>query len=302
MALLKVEQLTKSFEGKEVVKDLNFELETGKCVALLGPNGAGKTTTLRMLAGFSRPSRGTIQFDEDTLSKDIRQYIGYLPQFPVFHNWMTGKEFLIYAGQLSHMSKKEAEEHADRLLQRVGLSDAKKKRIGKYSGGMKQRLGIAQAMIHNPTLIMLDEPVSSLDPIGRREVLNLLTELKEEATILFSTHILRDAEEISDEILLLKDGQLIEHGSLDELSQLHHTARLELDFRSVPEDVREVLSHFDFIEHVNVQKNTVILMTVEGDRARKTILKLAAEKDWDLTRFELVRSNLEDLFMKAVNR
>ncbi|MBO8157796.1 MAG: ABC transporter ATP-binding protein [Bacillaceae bacterium] len=302
MALIKVEQLSKSFDGKEVVKNLNFELEPGKCVALLGPNGAGKTTTLRMLAGFSKPTKGSIKFDQETLSRDIRQYIGYLPQYPVFHNWMTGKEFLMYVGQLAHMSRKEAGERATELLDRVGLGDVEKKRIGKYSGGMKQRLGIAQAMMHRPTLIMLDEPVSSLDPIGRREVLNLLMELKKEATILFSTHILNDAEEVSDEILLLKQGELIEHGSLDKLSQMYQTARLELDFRSLPEDAQEILRSLEVVEQLTVNRQTVILLVNDADLARKELLKIAAQKDWDITRFELVKSNLEDLFMKAVNR
>src|SRR5699024_6824411 len=159
-------------------------------VALLGPNGAGKTTTLRMLSGLLKPTTGTIHIANAKKGEDVRHDIGYLPQYPVFHPWMTGKEFLTYVGQLAYLTKKEAAEKADQLLQKVAIYEARNKRIGKYSGGMKQRLGIAQAMIHDPKVLLLDEPVSSLDPIGRREVLTLMEELKQQTTLLFSTHIL----------------------------------------------------------------------------------------------------------------
>src|SRR5699024_46422 len=150
MAVVEVRQLQKTFKGKEAVRGLDFDLEQGKVIALLGPNGAGKTTTLRMLSGLLKPTNGTIRFSESSEEEDIRKYIGFLPQYPSFHTWMTGREFLIYVGQLAHLSKEEAKERADQLLKKVGIADAANRRIGKYSGGMKQRLGIAQAMIHQP--------------------------------------------------------------------------------------------------------------------------------------------------------
>src|SRR5690625_6994561 len=126
------------------------------------------------------------------------------------HGWMNGKEYLIYCAKLTYIKKNKAIKKAENLLQKVGIADAKNKRISTYSGGMKQRLGIAQAIIHEPKLLMLDEPVSALDPIGRREVLTLMEELKQDMTILFSTHILSDADEISDELLLLHEGKIVE--------------------------------------------------------------------------------------------
>src|SRR5690625_1115198 len=193
---LSVKNLTKKFNSQLAVDNVSFDLNAGQCTALLGPNGAGKTTTLRMIAGLLSPTDGSIQFEGYENGRDIREKIGYLPQNPVFYAWMTGKEFLVYVGRLAHLSKLEAIQRAEKLLEQVGISHVKNKRIGQYSGGMRQRLGIAQALIHKPALLMLDEPVSSLDPIGRREVLTLLEKLKEETTILFSTHILNDAEEI----------------------------------------------------------------------------------------------------------
>src|SRR5690625_2093534 len=213
MTLLTVHQLSKQYKDKLAVDDVSFKFHSGKCVALIGPNGAGKTTILRTLAGLLKPTKGSIDFQQMNKNDDLSPFIGYLPQYPSFYSWMTGKEFLVFTGKLTHLSTLEANKRADELLDKVGISKAKNKRLNTYSGGMKQRLGIAQAIIHKPKLLLLDEPVSSLDPIGRREVLTLMEELKEQMTILFSTHILSDADEISDELILLNEGELIEAGT-----------------------------------------------------------------------------------------
>ncbi|SET71414.1 ABC-2 type transport system ATP-binding protein [Salinibacillus kushneri] len=301
MSLMEVDGLTKAFDGKEVVKDLSFGLKTGTCVALLGPNGAGKTTTLRMLAGFTHPTAGTIQFDQQSLTTDIRQYVGYLPQFPTFHTWMSGLEFLVYVGQLSYLTNAEATDRANELLEKVGLEDAKKQRIKKYSGGMKQRLGIAQALINKPKLIILDEPVSALDPIGRREVLNLMMDLKKDATILFSTHILNDAEEVSDELLLLHHGELVEQGALENLNHLDQTGKIQLNFSVYPEKLESQLKNLSSIKHIKPVGQGVEVVVSDMDVARIEILQLVMTKEWPLTKFEQAKTTLEDVFMKVVN-
>ncbi|WP_058306044.1 ABC transporter ATP-binding protein [Gracilibacillus massiliensis] len=300
MAVIEVQNLMKAFKGDQVVKGLNFTLEKGKCVALLGPNGAGKTTTLRMLSGLLKPTDGSIHFDGATKGEDIRQYIGYLPQYPIFHPWMTGKEFLVYVGQLAHLSKKEALEKADQLLEKVAIFEARNQRIGKYSGGMKQRLGIAQAMIHSPQLLMLDEPVSSLDPLGRREVLTLMEELKQQTTILFSTHILGDAEEISDDLLLMHHGEIVESGSIESLRHKHQTAKFELAFRGDTSTYQERLKQLDCIQETFLEKGEIHVVVEDIDTARREILQEAIATDWPLVKFELSRTTLEDLFMKVV--
>ena len=177
MELLKASDLVKRFGNTNAVKGINFHIEEGRCVSLLGPNGAGKTTTLKMLSGLLEPTSGSIDFKGEK-AKDLRQFIGYLPQYPAFYNWMSGKEFLVFAGQLAKLNVKEAEKRSEELLERVGLTNAKKRKIGGYSGGMKQRLGLAQALIHRPKLLILDEPVLALDPLGRREVLDMIQRLK----------------------------------------------------------------------------------------------------------------------------
>ncbi|TFB13891.1 ABC transporter ATP-binding protein [Filobacillus milosensis] len=300
MALLEANHLTKTFNNVSVINDVSFSLEHGKCVALLGPNGSGKTTTLRMLAGFIKPTNGSIDFNEESLSKDFRNYVGYLPQFPVFHNWMTGKEFLVYAGQLAHLSKAEAKERADELLELVNLKEVRKLRISKYSGGMKQRLGIAQALIHAPKLIILDEPASALDPIGRREILNLMRELKKDATILYSTHILNDAEEVSDEILLLNEGKVIEQGSMHELESVQNTVTIKLSFSEDPKFIEDRLKEIESVFKVNQVANDYLLTVHDLQVARQQLLDVVNRENWQLTKFEVAKTSLEDLFMKAV--
>ncbi len=302
MHLVSVQNLSKIYDKKAVVDDLNFELQPGKCVALLGPNGAGKTTTLRMLAGFIQPTDGTISFNEESLSSDFRQFVGYLPQYPSFHTWMSGEEFLHYVGQLAGLEKKEAIERTEELLQLVNLTDARKRRIGKYSGGMKQRLGIAQALIHHPKLIMLDEPVSSLDPIGRREVLNLIRELKKDATVLFSTHILNDAEEVSEEILLMNHGKMIEQGTISEIRGMQQTVTIRLAFENEPKFIVEKLKEIESVYEVKEEAGHFDVSVHDIQVARPAIISRVHEEEWELSKFEITSESLEDFFMKAVKQ
>lgn len=302
MTLLTVHQLSKQYKDKLAVDDVSFQFTAGKCVALIGPNGAGKTTILRTLAGLLKPTSGTVQFSNQEANTDIRTLIGYLPQYPVFYSWMTGLEFLVYSGELTSLSKSEATERALELLEKVGITEAKNRRIGKYSGGMKQRLGIAQAIIHKPKLLMLDEPVSSLDPIGRREVMTLMQELKKEMTILFSTHILADADEISDELLLLHHGQIVESGSMDELRNKYQTSTIKLTFDNEPKFYQEKINQLSHVTASSIQNRLLHVEVTEVENARKEILAIASQENWPLLSFMIDRASLEDMFMKVVSK
>lgn len=297
--MITVQDLTKKYGAKTVVDNVSFSLAEKRCVALIGPNGAGKTTTLRMLTGLMKPTRGSISFPEES-SLDIREKIGYLPQHPNFHHWMTGQAFLIYCARLYRFSKTEAKQRANELLDRVGLSKAKNKRIASYSGGMKQRLGIAQAMIHSPKLLLLDEPVSALDPIGRREILLLMEELKQEMTILFSTHILNDADEISDELLLLHKGKMVESGSMDTLRKKYETAIIEVQFERNTAFFAEELRKLPTVHDLSIVRHTIHLSVINISDARAEILHTCTENDWPLTSFSVNQASLEDMFMKVV--
>jgi ABC-2 type transport system ATP-binding protein len=302
MTLIEIKGLKKSFKGAHVIKDLNFSLEKGKCTALLGPNGAGKTTTLRMLSGLMKPTEGTYTFADMKKGEDVRHLIGYLPQFPVYYNWMSGIEFLEYVGKLAGLNREMVKERSLELLQVVGILEAKNQRIGKYSGGMKQRLGIAQALIHRPQLLMLDEPVSALDPFGRREVLQLLEELKKETTILFSTHILNDAQEVCDKILFLHNGQIVESGTMEELRTRHQQSNIEFIFQNNADEYARMFEGDDLVNSICVDGKKVTISVNNIEYARKRFLKNMIENNWPLVKFEISSMTLEDVFMKVVGK
>ena len=192
-AILETTNLTKIYGSEQAVNKVSFSLSEGTSTALIGPNGSGKTTTLSMLAGLLQPTDGMISFNGEK-NADIRKHIGFLPQYPQFFSWMTALEFTEMAARLSGMDSRHTKIEAQKTLEFVGLGEALRKKTGAFSGGMKQRLGLAQAIVHKPKILLLDEPVSALDPVGRREIMNLLKSLQQNMTILYSTHILNDAE------------------------------------------------------------------------------------------------------------
>lgn len=303
MIIVSARHLTKNFKNHVAVNQVSFQLPKNKCIALIGPNGAGKTTILRMMANLLKPTKGTIHFYTENKNKDPRSLIGYLPQHPTFYPWMTGEEFLVFSGGLTHLPKKVTKKRVSELLNKVGIFDAKDRRISDYSGGMKQRLGIAQALIHDPKLLLLDEPVSALDPLGRREILSLMGNLKKDRTILFSTHILSDAEEISDELLLLHKGKLVESGSLKDMRKKYQTAVIELEFdeeESIP--FLEKVSKLSTVLSSSIVEGKIHLSVTNIPDARKEILTCAVKKNWPLRSYSIKRTSLEDLFMKVVKK
>ncbi|WP_223702078.1 ABC transporter ATP-binding protein [Sutcliffiella deserti] len=296
--LVQVSHLTKTYKHQQAVKDISFQIETGKCVALLGPNGAGKTTTLQMLAGLLTPTSGTIQFQEHQ-KKDYRHLIGFLPQHPAFFTWMSPKEYLLFAGRLSNLSKKELSLKIEETLEYVSLLDVKNKKIGGFSGGMKQRLGLAQALLHEPKLLILDEPVSALDPNGRRDVLKILEQLKSKMTILFSTHVLHDAEQVCDSVMMLKDGQIKWDGSLTNLMKSNPISAVKIKTDLPLEDVFSGIPNLSHIDYSDLTCATLYF----DDPVYNTrhLLKRLVEKDLTLLHFEKLHDSLEEAYMKVMN-
>lgn len=302
MTLLEVNGLMKTFGAKTAVDRLTFAIPEGRCVALLGPNGAGKTTTLNMLSGLLAPSGGTIRFRGASAGEDLRGRIGYLPQQASFYPWMTGREYLRFAGRLARLSKRDSEERAEALLRRVGLHEARNRRIGGYSGGMKQRLGLAQALIHRPSLVILDEPVSALDPIGRRDVLDMLKQLKQESTILFSTHVLHDAEEVCDDVLMISEGKLVLEGTLKDIRRQHRKPLLIIreDEAGALKPWAETWGRREDVKESSYDHGTVRLAVDSPEETRYALLQDIAANRLPIRSFELGHTTLEDLFMKAV--
>lgn len=213
---LVVDRLSKQYKNKIAVDRVSLHLKSG-VYGLLGANGAGKTTLMRMICGILKPTSGTVTFDnKDVATEEYRTQLGYLPQDFGYYPEFSGEDFLLYMAALKGLTKTHARRKAKELLELVALADVAKKKIKTYSGGMKQRLGIAQVLLNEPKLIVLDEPTAGLDPKERVRFRNLIAELGKENIVLLSTHIVSDIEHIADEVLMMKDGQLIYQGEWTE--------------------------------------------------------------------------------------
>ena len=213
---LVIDRLTKQYQNKIAVDRISLRLHRG-VFGLLGTNGAGKTTLMRMLCGILQPTGGTISFDGmDVREEGYRAILGYLPQDFGYYPEFTAMDFLLYMAALKGLPRQSARLKATELLELVGLQDMGRKKIKTFSGGMKQRLGIAQALLNNPKLLILDEPTAGLDPKERVRFRNLIGQLGKDRIVLLSTHIVSDIEHIADEVLMMKDGNLIYHGPWDE--------------------------------------------------------------------------------------
>jgi ABC-2 type transport system ATP-binding protein len=205
---------------KRALLPLNLKVEEGEIFGFLGPNGAGKTTTLKMLMGLVFPTAGSARIlGKEWTDPEIKAQIGFLPEQPYFYDYLTAHELLNYYGQLSGVPAKERKPRIEEVLSRVGLVDVKGVQLRKFSKGMLQRAGIAQAILHNPKIVFFDEPMSGLDPMGRREVRDLMAQLKQEGkTVFFSTHILSDAEALCDRVAIIHRGELLRVGAVSELT------------------------------------------------------------------------------------
>ena len=206
---------------KRALQPLHLTVEDGEIFGFLGPNGAGKTTTLKMLMGLVFPTAGTARIlGKDWTDPEVKAQIGFLPEQPYFYDYLTAHELLDYYGQLSGVPAKNRKNRVEEVLQRVGLTDIKGIQLRKFSKGMLQRAGIAQAILHSPRLVFLDEPMSGLDPLGRREVRDLILQLQQEGkTVFFSTHILSDAEALCDRVAIINKGELRGVGAVEELTK-----------------------------------------------------------------------------------
>lgn len=309
MTLVDVRTLAKRFGSATAVDGLTFSIAEGRCAALLGPNGAGKTTTLKMMAGLLKPTEGEIRIapsggksgeEEAPSSGDIRRYIGFLPQFPAFFNWMSGREYLTFAGRLARLTKAEAKLRAEEMLAATGLEEAGNRRIGGYSGGMRQRLGIAQAMLHRPKLLLLDEPVSALDPIGRREVLDMIRRVRMETTILFSTHVLHDAEQMCDDIFIMHKGRIVVAGTLEEVRRQYSEPIIRLQAEIPLDRFVERWRSFECVQRIESDRYEARLSVTDLAEARDRLWRDLGEHGVPIVRFEAGRTTLEELFMKAV--
>lgn len=293
MSLLRVENLTKNYGINTVVNNVSFTIEPFTSTALIGPNGAGKTTTMSMITGLLHPSSGKVMIEG---SKDIREAIGFLPQYPQFYPWLSALEYVEMVANLSGVAAKEIRARSMKTLEYVGLGKVVHKKTSTFSGGMKQRLGIAQAIVHEPKLLLLDEPVSALDPIGRQEVMDLLKEIQQETTILYSTHILHDAEKMTDQVLFLKEGKLVEQGSLTDIQRKYAESKYLIQFASEQSATSFCKSTNGDLEQQGVY---VYVDASEQFPSISAVMQQLLTTQTDIVKVERVVASLDQIFMKV---
>jgi ABC-2 type transport system ATP-binding protein len=297
-----IDGLTKHYGAARALDGVTLSVPEGSVFGFLGPNGAGKTTTLRILAGLARPTGGRASVLGHDVTRDadaVHRLIGYLPDVPGFYAWMTAAQYLDLSGHLFGLSGKVLRERIDVLLDLAGLTDVAT-RVGGYSRGMKQRLGVAQALINAPRVLLLDEPTSALDPIGRREVLEMVGTLAGRTTVFFSTHILADVERVCDTVAILARGRVVEQAGIDELKARHggaHRVVVEVDD---PERLTEALRTAPWATRVTLDGRELEVEVTDLEAAFREVPALVAAGGLALRRFEAAEVSLEEVFVDLV--
>ena len=304
--MIRIENLVKTYGTVRALDGLSLNVEPGAVYGFLGPNGAGKTTSMRILSGLARPDSGRAWILDKEIGQpgaDIRSLIGVLPEEPAFYGWMTPREYLRdFVAPLYNIRGQVATRRADELLETVGLKDAANRRIGGFSRGMRQRMGLAQALVHRPPILLLDEPVSALDPAGRKETLDLIETLRGQTTILLSTHILADVERVCDVIGIIAKGRLVVQSRRDELLARYVTPLFEIESGNGFGHWLEWVEKQAFVTNVTVSNHTARLLVNDVHQAQKALLESLAREALPVRRFEVVQPSLEDIFLRLTGK
>ena len=299
MDMLSIENLKKSFGDKEVLRGFNLNVPEKSIFGFIGKNGAGKTTTMKTILGLIKADEGEITVAGEKVvfgQTSTNRYIGYLPDVPEYYAFMTPTEYLRFCGEITGLSKAENIKRTEELLELVGLK-GEKHRIKGFSRGMKQRLGIAQALLNKPKLLICDEPTSALDPVGRKEILDILLSAKNETTVLFSTHILSDVERICTDIAFLNEGKVAIQGTLDEIKSTYRTDEYIIE----TETPREILMIKDAFPSMQSIGNAMLRFN-EKEHGFFEVVRFITEKKLPVLKIERLEPTLESMFMEVVKK
>ena len=299
MDMLRITGLHKRFGDKEVLRGLDLSVPEHSIYGFIGKNGSGKTTTMKTVLGLLRADSGEIIVNGEKVvygQTGTNRYIGYLPDVPEFYSFMTAKEYLRFCGEITGMSRADTEERTRELLTLVGLADETHRMKG-FSRGMKQRLGIAQALLSRPKLLICDEPTSALDPIGRKEILDILLAIKDQTTVLFSTHILSDVERICTDVAFLKDGVVDIGGKLSNIKTGYRSNEYVVETEN---DSDTVILRNAFPEVKEIDRNKVTFS--ENKYSASEVLGFVANHRISLLKVERLEPSLEDLFMEVTEK
>ncbi len=299
--MIRIENLVKTYGQVRALDGLNLVVEPGVVYGFLGPNGAGKTTTMRILSGLARPDQGQVYILDHPVGSgvDVRPLIGVMPEEPVFYPWMTAGEFLRdLVAPLYGIQPKEAAQRASDLLKAVDLHKAASRRIHGFSRGMRQRLSLAAALVHKPPVLLLDEPVSALDPAGRVEVLELIESLRGETTILLSTHILADVERVCDVIGIIDQGRLLLQEKRLDLLRRYARPLIEVEVEDGFGEWLDEIRRLPVVQEASEVDRVSRILVADLPEAQKLLLASLSRNGLLVRRFEIVHPSLEDIFLR----
>ncbi len=307
MIAVQIEQLRKVFGEFTALDGLNLSVEEGSIFGFLGPNGAGKTTTIRILTGLAHASGGkatVLGIDVGKGKDDIARQTGFLPEEPAFYTWMTPKEFLDYVGRIFGLSAGERASRIKELIARAGLEESAKRRISGFSRGMRQRLALAQALMNRPKVLFLDEPASALDPLGRKEVLEFIEQLRGQCTVFMSTHILADVERVCDTVGIINHGKLVTQAPREELLARYAIPALEVELDEISKDSlipwSETLRHADWVNTTSQDGSTLRVQVNDIEKGKVELLRSAMAAGVIFNKYEVVKPSLEEVFMRLI--
>lgn len=307
--IIQTKGLSKSYKAVDALKPLNLTVQKNSIFGFLGPNGAGKTTTIKLLLGLIQPTLGTgTIFDRDIVQDSIaiRRRVGYLPQEPRFYEYMTARQTLDFTARFFFRGPEaEIKNRVRETLDLVGLIDKADRPIKTFSGGERQRLGIGQAQVNYPDLLILDEPAASLDPLGRRDVLEVMERLRKYATVFYSTHILDDVQRVSDTVAILNHGELVTYGAIENLLSGSGGVVYSIKIKGETQGIQEKISARSWVSHVELgEKGGEINLTVSVTDQQAAEAQLArlilADEHINLIEFKRKTYNLEEVFLKTV--
>jgi ABC-2 type transport system ATP-binding protein len=303
--MIRTENLTKEYDGFKAVDNLNLDVKEGEIYGFLGPNGAGKTTTILMLLGILRPTRGRIYLFEEDLTKSflsLKRRIGVVSEKQYLYKEMAAGEYLDFFADLYRV--KDKKKKIDQLLEAVGLLEVKNRKLGAFSRGMQQKLGFARALLHDPELLLLDEPVSGLDPTGIKQVRDLIEkENRRGRTVFISSHLLSEVEKLCREVAIINEGKLLAEDTMENLRRkLSKTVELEVELSQAKEEVMEALSSFDFVQAIKQQENLLTLRVKSGRDYRAQISETISRQGGIVLGIKVKEMSLEEAFITITQK
>ncbi len=301
--MIHVEHLTKRYGPKTAIDDVTFSVEKGEVLAFLGPNGAGKTTTMRILTGSLPATSGVARvagYDCFDQPMEVKRVIGYLPESPPLYTEMTVTEYLIFVARIKGVPVAQIPSALDQVMQRLSLGEVRGRLIANLSRGFKQRVGLAQALVHNPAVLILDEPTTGLDPKQIIEIRELIRELAGSHTIILSTHILPEATAVADRVVIIHEGRIVAEDSQERLSaRLRRSEKVSITLKAPPSDVPEQLLSLPGVLSAHPDGANRFLIEVElGRDLREDLARFVVERQWGLLELKLVTITLEDVFLR----